>query len=155
EGDLFFPKPYNDEQVEIIRRLKSTDGLVVQGPPGTGKTHTIANIISHMLATGQRVLVVSHGETALRVIRDQLPDGVRDLTISVTSSERDGLKQTEKTVGLMLSIVTAIERNPAQQDKRIRDLQLSILAARKLLAETDAALAAVAEKHLTIVPGGT
>jgi superfamily II DNA or RNA helicase len=57
---------------------------VVQGPPGTGKTHTIANIICRLLATGRRVLVVSHGETALRVIRDQLPDGVRDLTISIT-----------------------------------------------------------------------
>ena len=82
-GDLFFPKPFNDDQVQIIRRLEKSDGLVVQGPPGTGKTHTIANIISHMLATGRRVLVVSHGETALRVIRDQLPEGVRDLTISV------------------------------------------------------------------------
>ena len=53
-------------------------------PPGTGKTHTIANIINHMLATGRRVLVVSHGETALRVIQEQLPEGVRDLAISVT-----------------------------------------------------------------------
>ncbi len=65
---FFFPKAFNNEQVEIIRRLEKSDGLVVQGPPGTGKTHTIANIISHMLATGRRVLVVSHGETALRVI---------------------------------------------------------------------------------------
>jgi len=80
-GDLFFPKPFNDEQVEIIRRLEKSDGLVVQGPPGTGKTHTIANIISHMLATGRRVLVVSHGETALRVIQEQLPEGVRDLAL--------------------------------------------------------------------------
>src|SRR6202521_2533211 len=85
-GDLFFPKPFNDAQVEIVQRLERTDGLVVQGPPGTGKTHTISNIICHMLATGRRVLVVSHGETALRVIREQLPDGVRDLAISVTTS---------------------------------------------------------------------
>ena len=56
----------------------------MQGPPGTRKTHTIANIISHMLATGRRVLVVSQGETALRVIQEQLPEGVRDLAISVT-----------------------------------------------------------------------
>src|SRR5262249_40554781 len=34
-GDLFFPKAFNDEQVEIIRRLEKSDGLVVQGPPGT------------------------------------------------------------------------------------------------------------------------
>ena len=35
--DVFFPKPFNDDQLEIIRRLSQADGLVVQGPPGTGK----------------------------------------------------------------------------------------------------------------------
>jgi len=35
-GDLFFPKPFNDDQVQIIHRLEKSDGLVVQGPPGTG-----------------------------------------------------------------------------------------------------------------------
>ena len=67
-GDLFFPKPFNDEQVEIVRRLEVNDGVVVQGPPGTGKTHTISNIICHYLALGRRVLVVSHGEAALSVM---------------------------------------------------------------------------------------
>ena len=61
-GDVFFPKPFNEDQIEIIRRLSGVDGLVVQGPPGTGKTHTIANLICHSMATGQRVLVVSRSE---------------------------------------------------------------------------------------------
>lgn len=55
--ELFFPKPFNDTQAEIIKRLEVSDGVVVQGPPGTGKTHTIANIICHYLATGRSVLV--------------------------------------------------------------------------------------------------
>lgn len=29
-GDLFFPKPFNDEQIEIVRRLERSDGVVVQ-----------------------------------------------------------------------------------------------------------------------------
>src|ERR1019366_8924283 len=119
-GDLFFPKPFNDDQVQIIRRLEKSDGLVVQGPPGTGKTHTIANIICHMLATGRRVLVVSHGETALKVIQDQLPEGVRDLAISVTTSEREGTKQVERAVGLMLGVVNTIDMNRSRQVKIIR-----------------------------------
>ena len=57
--ELYFPKPYNDEQVQIIQLLEVHDGVVVQGPPGTGKTHTIANVISHYLANGKRVLVTS------------------------------------------------------------------------------------------------
>lgn len=28
--DVFFPKPFNDDQIEIVRRLKKADGLVVQ-----------------------------------------------------------------------------------------------------------------------------
>jgi superfamily II DNA or RNA helicase len=45
--ELYFPMPYNDEQVSIVQKLQYSYGVVVQGPPGTGKTHTIANIISH------------------------------------------------------------------------------------------------------------
>lgn len=152
-GDLFFPKAFNDEQVEIIRRLENSDGLVVQGPPGTGKTHTIANIISHMLATGRRVLVVSHGETALRVIQEQLPEGVRDLAISVTTSEREGLKQVEKAVGLMLGIVNTIDMNRNRQLKLIHDLDTNIVANRRRLAEIDEQLAALAAPHMSTVPG--
>lgn len=154
-GDLFFPKPFNDDQVQIIRRLEKSDGLVVQGPPGTGKTHTIANIVSHMLATGRRVLVVSHGETALSVIRDQLPEGVRDLAISVTTSEREGLKQVEKAIGLMLGIVNDVGGNHVRQHNLIRNLETSIVKSRKRLAEIDANLADIAATHLSNVPGGS
>jgi len=154
-GDLFFPKPFNDDQVQIIRRLEKSDGLVVQGPPGTGKTHTIANIISHMLATGRRVLVVSHGETALTVIRDQLPEGVRDLAISVTTSEREGLKQVEKAIGLMLSVVNLVGTDHARQYNLIRGLEANIIKHRKRLTEIDAQLADIATTHLSNVPGGS
>jgi hypothetical protein len=66
--ELFFPLPYNDEQVTIVQQLERAPGVTVQGPPGTGKTHTIANIVCHYLATGRRVLVTSAGEPALRVL---------------------------------------------------------------------------------------
>ncbi|MEI6387569.1 MAG: hypothetical protein WCQ50_13105 [Spirochaetota bacterium] len=57
--DLYFPKPFNGEQVRIVQLLEIHDGVIVQGPPGTGKTHTIANVICHFLAEGKRVLVTS------------------------------------------------------------------------------------------------
>jgi len=98
ESELFFPKPYNDAQVQIIKRLEHNYGVVVQGPPGTGKTHTIANIISHYLSTGRRVLVTSNGESALMALREQIPESVRELTISLVSNERQGLKQLETAV---------------------------------------------------------
>ena len=39
QSELYFPKPFNEEQVRLIQRLEVSDGVVVQGPPGTGKTH--------------------------------------------------------------------------------------------------------------------
>ena len=155
QADLFFPKAFNEDQVEIIRRLEKADGVVVQGPPGTGKTHTIANIICHMLATGRRVLVVSHGETALRVIRDQLPEGVRDLTISVATSEREGLKQVEKAIGLMLGIVNTIGGNPQRQHALIMKLQTDIVRYRKKLVDIDVKITAIATTHLSHIPGAS
>ena len=96
--DLFFPKPFNAAQVAIVERLEGATGVVVQGPPGTGKTHTIANIICHALAQGQRVLVTAQHEAPLAVLREQIPEPLRPLTISLLTSEREGLRQLEQSV---------------------------------------------------------
>ncbi|TXM64396.1 AAA domain-containing protein [Methylobacterium sp. WL120] len=146
-GDLFFPKPFNDEQMEIVRRLEATDGIVVQGPPGTGKTHTISNIICHYMATGRRVLVVSHGEPALAVLRDQLPDGVRDLAISITATEREGFRQLEAAVRLLQSVVESIK--PSEQSRLIRDLEASVVGLRGRLNEVDAEIERFALRQLS------
>jgi very-short-patch-repair endonuclease len=150
-GDLFFPKQFNDEQVEIVHRLERSDGVVVQGPPGTGKTHTISNIICHYMATGRRVLVVSHGEPALAVLRQQLPEEVRDLAISITTSEREGFKQLESAVRLLQSIVESLR--PSEQARLIEDIEQSIVTMRRRLAAIDAEIEKIAETQLSPVPG--
>ena len=150
-GDLFFPKPFNNDQIEIVQRLERSDGIVVQGPPGTGKTHTISNIICHYMATGRRVLVVSHGEPALAVLRQQLPEEVRDLAISITTSEREGFKQLETAVRLLQSIVEALR--PSEQARLIEDIEQSILQMRERLAAVDAEIEQIATAQLSQVPG--
>jgi hypothetical protein len=149
-GELFFPKPSNREQAEIVHRLEQADGVVVQGPPGTGKTHTISNIICHYMATGRRVLVVSHGEPALAVLRQQLPEEVRDLAISITTSEREGFKQVETAVRLLQSIVEALK--PSEQTRLIKDIERSIIEMRRRLALVDSEIEKIAQAHLTEVP---
>lgn len=151
-GEFFFPKPFNDEQIEIVRRLKRSDGVVVQGPPGTGKTHTISNIICHAMATGQRVLVVSHGEPALAVLRDQLPDGIRDLAIGITTTEREGLKQVENAVRLLHSVIENIR--PNDQARLIRDLEASVVGLRDRLWATDQEIEEFAHRQMAPGLGG-
>jgi very-short-patch-repair endonuclease/transcription elongation GreA/GreB family factor len=150
-GELFFPKPFNEEQVEIVRRLEVNDGVVVQGPPGTGKTHTISNIICHYLAQGRRVLVVSHGEAALSVLRDQLPEQVRDLAISITTSEKEGYKQLEGAVRLLQSIVESLR--PNEQLRLIADLEASIMGMQSRIRDIDAEIGRLAGLQLSAVPG--
>lgn len=145
DQDIFFPKPFNDDQIEIVRRLQKSDGLVVQGPPGTGKTHTIANLICHSLATGQRVLVVSRGEQALSVLRNQLPEEIRSLAIAVLSSEREGLRQIEAAVREIQSVVE--ETSPQRRKSNIQRLESEILAIRNRLSEVDHELEKIASDH--------
>ncbi len=108
--DLYFPKPFNDEQVRIIQLLEISDGVVVQGPPGTGKTHTIANVICHYLAEGKRVLVTSMKDPALAVLQEQLPNEIRPLAITLLTSEQEGMKQFEYAIHKIASEVQTIDR---------------------------------------------
>src|SRR6266851_2263888 len=59
-GEVLLSKPANPEQIRIAQQLEEHGGVLVQGPPGTGKTHTIGNLVGHLLAQGKSVLVTSH-----------------------------------------------------------------------------------------------
>jgi len=145
--EVFFPKPFNDDQIEIVRRLSREDGLVVQGPPGTGKTHTIANMICHAMATGQRVLVVSRGEAALAVLRDQLPEEVRPLAISVLSNERQGLRQIESAIREIQAVVDGTR--PENRRSTIRRLQSEIDGLQQRISAIDHELDSIAVPQLS------
>ena len=144
--DLFFPLPFNDEQVRIVQLLESSGGVVVQGPPGTGKTHTIANIICHYLALGKRVLVTSMREPALTVLQEKLPEDIQPLAVSLLMNERDGMKQFQYAIEKIASIVQIVnkdnqKREIAEQEKAIDEYHLRI-------AKCDRQIADWAEKNL-------
>lgn len=152
DRDVLFPKAYNQAQIEIIRRLQSEDGVVVQGPPGTGKTHTIANIICHYLATGRNVLVVSKGEPALEVLQNQIPEEVRNLTISLLTNERQGLRQLEAAVTFMANRV--VNQDPLQIDRQRLECEGAIVALRQEIDEMDGKVRQWADRQWATVPEG-
>jgi hypothetical protein len=98
EPEILLAKETNAEQLQIIRKLSHAGTVLVQGPPGTGKTHTIANIIGHLLAQGKSILVTSHTPKALRVLRDQVPKDLQALCVSALGSDRDARSQLEAAV---------------------------------------------------------
>jgi len=98
DEEVYFPLPANPDQREIAQKLKSRQGILVQGPPGTGKSHTIANLVCHLLALGKRVLVTSHTPRALTVLRDKFPADLKALCVSVvgddTTDSRNALEDS-------------------------------------------------------------
>lgn len=144
--DLYFPKPFNDEQVRIVQLLDISDGVVVQGPPGTGKTHTIANVICHYLAEGKRVLVTSMKDPALAVLQEQLPEEIRPLAISLLTSEQDGMKQFEHAIQKIASEVQGLDRSNTA--RVINHLEESIDALHGKLASIDRKIGEWAKRNL-------
>lgn len=148
--ELYFPMPFNDEQRAIVEKLETGDGVVVQGPPGTGKTHTIANVICHFLAQGKRVLVVSKGEQALAVLQDKIPEDVRALTVSLLTSEREGMAQFERSVERIGTEIAGID--PAHKQGEIARLERQLNQIHAQIAELDHGIAELAERQLRDVP---
>jgi hypothetical protein len=98
DGTLMLSKPANAEQVQIVQALEQHRAVLVQGPPGTGKSHTIANLVGHLVAQGKRVLVTSYTTKALRVLRDQVVEELRPLCVSVLDNDLEGRTQMEQAV---------------------------------------------------------
>src|SRR5712671_5758343 len=118
--EVLLSKPANPEQIRIAVRLEREGCVLVQGPPGTGKTHTIANLIGHLLAQGQSVLVTSHTTKALRVLRDHVVEKLRPLTVSVLESDIESRAQLESAVSTIIDRLTT--GNPKKLDAEAEQL---------------------------------
>ena len=93
--ETFLPLDANVAQLRIVRQVEHRPFTVVQGPPGTGKTHTIANLLGHLLASGQRVLITAEKDQALREVRNKLPDEIQQLCVSAVGRDDLDRKQLE------------------------------------------------------------
>jgi len=145
--ELYFPLPYNHEQITIIEQLERSDGVAVQGPPGTGKTHTIANIVCHYLATGRKVLVTSKGEQALEVLQSKIPESVRPLTVALLSGDREGMRQFQNSIEAIIHEVSQLR--PEVVRIQVEDLLSAIDRAHKELALIDRRVDEIAISQLS------
>lgn len=128
DGEVFFPKPSNDDQRKIIDKLRAANGILVQGPPGTGKSHTIANLICHLLATGQRILITAKTPRALQVLEGLVPDDLRPLCINLLGNGLEERRALESSVGGILRKFENWNENRAKSEcleleERLRKLR--------------------------------
>jgi very-short-patch-repair endonuclease len=117
DGEIFFPKPSNDEQRRIVDKIRAASGVLVQGPPGTGKSHTIANLICHLLATGQRTLITAKTPRALQVLEGLVPSELRPLCINLLGSGLEERRSLESSVGGILRKNEEWKENHAEQER--------------------------------------
>src|ERR1019366_8183969 len=123
DENVLLSKPANKEQLEIARQLARRDCVIVQGPPGTGKTHTIANLLGHLLAQGKSVLVTAHTPKALRVLRQKVVEPLQPLCISVLQNDKqsqDELRQSVRLIHVGLSKDDRLLEREAEKLRRLR-----------------------------------
>ncbi|MFH1141980.1 MAG: AAA domain-containing protein [Chloroflexota bacterium] len=148
DNEVYFPLLSNDEQMRIAYSLRGQDGIVVQGPPGTGKSHTIANLVCHLLASGKRVLVTSHTARALEVLREKFPAEISGLCVSLLGNDRTALKDMEASVGAIRDHYA--NRDQKRTDERIARLQKRLAEQRSEESKTVVALREIREAETYI-----
>lgn len=139
DEQVLLSKPANREQLEIAKQLARRDCVLVQGPPGTGKTHTIANLVGHLLSQGKRVLVTAHTPKALRVLRPKIVESLQPLCISVLQNDKhsqEELQASVRKIHVRLSDDERLLERDAERTRTERKRILEALAAarEKLLA---------------------
>ena len=127
--DILLPKEANQEQLDIAKTIEVNDAVVVQGPPGTGKTHTIANLLGHFLAQGKRVLVTSHTNKALKVLKDKVECELQPLCVSVTDDSRKDIESS-------IAAIANFSEIPAKLEKEIKECDTKRKSIIKQLNET-------------------
>jgi very-short-patch-repair endonuclease len=152
---LLFPLPTNDEQRQIAGRLELSPYVLVKGPPGTGKSLTIANLICHLLASGERILITAHAPKALSVLRGLLPDDMRALCVMALGSSREDQHLLEEGVRGILS-----RQNDWHGDEwartKIDEIERELQHLENELAQSERRLreSREAETHRHTLPGG-
>jgi very-short-patch-repair endonuclease len=141
--EVYFPLRANEEQLEIAKKLSTRQGVLVQGPPGTGKSHTIANLVCHLLAMGQRVLVTSHTARALKVLRDKFPREIAELCVILLGDDLSAMQSLEDSVRGISDRYNTWDETKNQL--LITELEKKLYETRKAEASTLADLQAVRE----------
>lgn len=124
---ILFALPANLEQLQLARQIESKDVVLVQGPPGTGKTHTIANLLGHLLSQGKRVLVTSHTSKALRVLREKVPANIQSLCVSVLDDASRSRRELEHAVQAIAERMQQGTSSLAQNAQRLERERANIL----------------------------
>ena len=154
DSELFFPKPWNEKQRLIAEKMRTSNGILVQGPPGTGKSHTIANLICHLLATGQRTLITAKTPRALQVLEKLVPKELHPLSINLLGGGPDERKSLESSVSGILQKDDDWQADRAARMIKNRERKLQGLREEKAAVDRRLRQIRESEKHPQVIGEG-
>ena len=134
-SETYFPLPANREQRRIVDALDRNQGVLVQGPPGTGKSHTIANLMCHLLATGKRILITAETGRALQVLKEKLPEEIQPLCVSLLGQGGDSFAEVNTAVQGITNRHSSYSQGA--YDDRIAEFDRELDDARRGLSEIE------------------
>ncbi len=152
DHEILFTKPGNPEQLQIAKALDRENGVLVQGPPGTGKTHTIANLMGHLLAEGKTVLVTSQTSKALKVVKEKVVPQLQPLCVSVIDSSEDDAALKASIDGIVERIGFVDEAGLEREILRLSEKRQLLI--RQLEELKDQLRSARLDEHLDIIVAG-
>ena len=122
--DAYCVLSYDSSQLSAILAAGEKKSFILHGPPGTGKSQTIANMISHCLAIGRRVLFVAEKKVALEVVMKRLVEsGLGDFCLELHSNKvrkADVLAQLGKSLEARSDVNTGLWKKKADDLGRER-----------------------------------
>lgn len=151
-SEILLSKPANREQLRIATRLDQHGAVVVQGPPGTGKTHTIANLVGHLLAEGKSILIASHTNRALRRVREQIVEPLQSMCVSVLGEQEQSKDELETAIARMVNRLSAHDPSELRRDASYLASERERLT-RELNEAKDALSSVIAREHQDITIG--
>ncbi len=139
EGEILFPFPTNDHQNDVASSIERGGLIRVQGPPGTGKSQTIANVVCHLVARGNRVLVVSQQPKAVEVVESYLERlGIDFLPMTLIKGDKEATRNLKARLDGLAAFTF---RNDASRlASRGRDAEARLATLRQRILALDAEL---------------
>lgn len=131
--DEFIVLDADSSQSYAINAVVSGNNLVIKGPPGTGKSQTISNLISSLVARGQKVLFVAEKRAAIDAVVSRLGDAGLDQWVM---DLHDGAGNRRRTAQ---SLAASLDRAAATPRPALEALHRDLVGARdRLLAHEQA-----------------
>lgn len=133
-ADEFLVLDADSSQNHAINAVVSGRSLVIKGPPGTGKSQTISNLISSLVARGQRVLFVAEKRAAIDAVLGRLQGADLDQWVMDLHS---GLGNRRRVAQSLAETLDRAGRTPVP---RLGELHRDLTTARDRLLAHDMAM---------------